>query len=85
MYEFIFDELAIDFLNKLPKDLRERIFKKIISTKGDPIHFFERLKGRDDYKLRIGDYRTIADIDQNIKLIKIILVGHRKNIYKKLT
>jgi mRNA interferase RelE/StbE len=83
MYEVIFDEEAIDFLNKLPQDLCKRIFNKIISTKENPAHFFERLKGRKDYKLRVGDYRAIADIDNNSKRIEIILIGHRKNIYKK--
>ena len=50
MYGIIFDEDAIDFLNTLPKEIKERIFKKIISTKEDPFHFFERLSSRTDYK-----------------------------------
>ncbi len=33
-----------------------------MSTKAKSHHFFERLTGRTDYKLRIGDYRAIADI-----------------------
>ena len=43
MYDLVFDEEAIDFLNKLSKDLKERIFNKIISTKEDPLHYFKRL------------------------------------------
>ena len=81
-YEVLFDEEPIDFLNKLPKELKKRIFSKIISTKEEPFHYFERLEGRKEYKLRIGDYRAIADIDSNS--IKIVLIGHRKNIYKKI-
>jgi len=84
MYEIIFDEQAIGFLNKLPIQLKERIFNKIISTKENPFHFFERLEGRKDYKLRVGDYRIIADINQSNKKIEITKIGHRKNIYKKL-
>ena len=82
MYELIFDEEAINFLKKLPKELKKRIFNKIISTKESPFHYFERLEGRKEYKIRIGDYRAIADIDSN--KIKIVTIGHRKNIYKKL-
>ena len=81
MYEVIFDSKAIEFLNKLEKPLKERIFNKIMLTKENPLRFFERLKGRIGYKLRVGDYRVIADINQNKKLIKIILMGHRKNVY----
>ncbi|MBI4983633.1 type II toxin-antitoxin system RelE/ParE family toxin [Candidatus Woesearchaeota archaeon] len=84
MYELIFDDEAIEFLNKLPKEIKERIFNKIISTKENPFHFFERLVERTDYKLRIGDYRVIADIDQGNRMIKVTVVGHRKNIYKNL-
>ncbi len=84
MYEVIFDQEAIDFLNKLPKEVKERIYNKIISTKENPFHFFERLTGRTDYKLRIGDYRVVVDIDQANGTIKVTIIGHRKNIYKNL-
>ncbi len=83
-YEVIFDDEAIDSINKLPKEIKQRIFNKIISTKDNPYHFFERLTGRKDYKLRIGDYRVIADINENIKRIEITMAGHRKNIYDML-
>lgn len=84
MYEVIFDGEAIGFLNQLPKESKERIFNKILAVKENPFHFFERLSGRTEYKLRIGDYRVIAVIHQNDKKIKIVLVGHRKNIYNHL-
>jgi len=82
MYDIIFDEEAIDFLKKLPKETRKRIYSKIISSKPNPLHYFERLEGRKEFKLRVGDYRIIADISINSKKIEIILIGHRKNVYK---
>ena len=83
IFELILDEEAIDFLNKLPQNIKERIFNKLISTKENPFHFFERLSSRKDYKLRVGDYRIMADLDRNFKRIHITLIGHRKNVYKK--
>lgn len=82
MYKVIFDPEAIEFLEKGEKGLSKRIWNKIMSTKENPHHFFERLTDRSDYKLRIGDYRLIADIDDNKKIIEITLIGHRKKIYK---
>ena len=82
MYEVIFDEEAIRFLHQIPTETKESIFNKIISTKENPFRFFVRLTGRTDYKLRVGDYRIIAEIDQNNKKIKVTLIGHRKNVYK---
>jgi mRNA interferase RelE/StbE len=84
MFEIIFDNETIDFLNKLEKTVKERIFNKIISTKENPFHFFERLSGRTDYKLRIGDYRIIAEIDPKEQKIKVTLIGHRRNVYKNI-
>ena len=53
-----------------------------MSTKENPHRFFERLTGRTDYKIRIGDYRVIADIDDKNKKIEITVIGHRKNVYQ---
>ena len=84
MYTLIFDEEAIVFLNKLDKNQKERIFNKILDTKDDPFHFFEKLSGRPEFKLRVGSHRVIADIKQNDKVIEILHIGHRRNVYKKL-
>jgi len=67
MYEVIFDEAAIDFLNTTPREIKKRIYNKIMSTTENPLHFFERLVGRKDYKLRIGNYRAIASINRDEK------------------
>jgi mRNA interferase RelE/StbE len=84
MYTVIFDDKAIEFLEKLDKNNRERIFNKIMSTKKDPFHFFEKLTKKELYKLRVGDYRVIADISKNEIKILVLLIGHRKNIYDKI-
>jgi mRNA interferase RelE/StbE len=84
MYELIFDDEAIEFLNKLPKEVKRRIWDKLTSTKENPFHFFERLTGRTDYKLRVGDYRVVADLDRGNNTIKVTIIGHRKNIYKNI-
>jgi len=64
MYIVVYDEEALQNLEKLEKKIRNRIFHKINSTKENPFHYFERLTGRNEFKLRIGDYRVIADINE---------------------
>ena len=83
MYDIVFDEKAIEFLEKLDKKKRKRIFDKIMLTRDSPFHYFERLTGRNEFKLRVGDYRAIADIDETKNRISVFVIGHRKNIYKK--
>jgi mRNA interferase RelE/StbE len=34
------------------------------------------------YRLRIGDYRVIYTIDDNVLIIEIVRVGHRKDVYR---
>lgn len=84
MYTVHFDSEAIDFLEKSGKGLAKRIWNKILSAKENPHRSFARLTGRKDYKLRIGDYRVIADIDDSKKVIEISLIGHRKSVYKQI-
>jgi len=84
MYKLIFDEEVIKFLDKLPKDISKRIFKKIQDTKENPHHYFIKLTNRQEYKLRVGDYRVIAEINDSEITIYIITIGHRSYIYKKI-
>ncbi len=81
-YSLIFDRKALEFLAGLPRGLRQRILEKAAAAKENPRHFFERLEGRQDYKLRVGDYRLIADINHGLHRIEVTLIDHRKRIYK---
>ncbi|MFH2020676.1 MAG: type II toxin-antitoxin system RelE/ParE family toxin [archaeon] len=83
-FEVLFDPESIDFLNKLEKPIRERIYNKIIISSENPYHFFERLAKRPEYKLRVGDYRVIVDINQSTNRIEVTFIGHRKDVYSKL-
>ena len=73
-----FDEEAIKFLEKLPFNIRQRIFNKIMSCSDEPFRYFHRLTGRTDYRLRVGDYRAIAEINSRIQ---VTFIGHRRNVY----
>ena len=82
MYEIQFDKRDLDFLNKLEKEIKERIWNKLQQCKEEPFRFLEPLEEIDGYKLRVGDYRLIIDIDNSTKTLKVLKIGHRKNIYE---
>ncbi|WP_414518967.1 type II toxin-antitoxin system RelE family toxin [Nostoc sp. PCC 9305] len=43
----------------------------------------KKLKGKENaYRIRIGDYRIIYDIFDDLLVVNVVEVGHRKNIYK---
>lgn len=72
------------FLEKLPKDISYRIVHKVDLIKDNPFHFVEHYEGESYFKLRIGDYRILLDINTSLKLIEIRVVGHRRDIYKRV-
>ena len=71
------------FLRKLPRFLSARIVLKARDMKTDPFHYLEHYEGETYYKLRVGDYRLLVDVDFQKKRLFIRVIGHRKNIYKK--
>ncbi|MBI2668074.1 type II toxin-antitoxin system RelE/ParE family toxin [Candidatus Woesearchaeota archaeon] len=83
MYILIFEKKALNFLNKLERNIKDRIWSKIQQCKEDPFRFLEHLEEINGYKLRVGDYRLIIDVDQTNKILKVIKIGHRRNIYDK--
>lgn len=84
-FNIIWSERAISRLNELPKTIRIAVYKKVGMLKEDPYRKeVKRLRGLPYFRLRVGDYRVIFNIDKNVFQILVITVGHRKNIYKQL-
>lgn len=43
---------------------------------------YKKLKGRNGYRIRIGDYRIIYEVFDNILTVDVIHMGHRKDVYE---
>ena len=71
-------------LRALPKKERQRIAEQIDALKTDPRPTgCKKLKGREDfYRIRVGDYRVVYQIEDEVLLILIVRVGDRKEIYE---
>ena len=83
MFELIFEKRALHDLNRFEHNIKERIWKKLQICKIDPFRYFEKLIETNGFKIRIGDWRVIADIDQTNRTITILKVCHRRNIYER--
>ena len=84
MYEIIISEKAFRQLSKLEKPIQTHILKVLERIRIRPEAYVKKLVGDPGYRLRVGDYRIILDINKNKLIIFILKVGHRKNIYKNL-
>ena len=78
-----FSEESVVQMQRMEKIVVKRIIKKLDSTLPTPHSFFKRLEGRPEYKLRVGDYRIIANIDEKSHVVVIRSIGHRRDIYKR--
>ena len=83
MYEVELTDIALKELGKLEKNLQERIVKTLERIRIRPEPHLTKLVGDSGYKLRVGDYRIILDLDKGKLLILVIKVGHRKSIYEQ--
>lgn len=41
------------------------------------------LSGRPGYRVRVGDYRIIYTIEDDVLLVVVVTVGHRRDVYNK--
>lgn len=82
MYNLVFGKNALEQWSKLEQEIKERIWNKLQQCKENPFHFLEHLTEIEGFKLRVGDYRVIVDVDNFSKTIIVLKVGHRKNIYE---
>jgi mRNA interferase RelE/StbE len=71
-------------LRDLPDPVRRRILETLARLAIDPrgAPNVKALVGRNGYRLRIGDYRVLYIIEDEIELIRITTVGHRGHVYE---
>ena len=83
MYAILFSLSAKKQLQKFDKKTQKHIISVLERIRIRPERFLKKLVGDPGYRLRIGDYRVIMDIDKGNLLILVIKIGHRKSIYRK--
>ncbi|MGM5481515.1 MAG: type II toxin-antitoxin system RelE family toxin [Nanobdellota archaeon] len=83
MYEIVLTGEAKKSLTKLHKEDQKRIVSALERCRVRPHHHVTKLVASPYFRLRIGKYRAIVDIDNGRLIIIVLEVGHRKNIYKR--
>ncbi|BAY98622.1 addiction module antitoxin [Tolypothrix tenuis PCC 7101] len=69
---------------KLSPELQDRIQIKIDSLAIEPRpNGVKKLKGTENsYRIRVGDYRIIYEVYDDVLLVNVVEMGHRRNVYK---
>jgi len=85
VYKIIFKKKAAKSLNKLPHNVVKTIRERLEAVASDPYAEHpnaKKLQGRDGYRLRVGDWRIIYEIQNEQLVILVLKVAPRGEVYK---
>jgi mRNA interferase RelE/StbE len=72
-------------IRNLAPQIQTRVMTRILALGNNPRSAdVKRLAGEDDlYRIRVGDYRVIYTIEDDVLLVLVVSVGHRSEIYRR--
>ena len=85
IYEIIITKYIQKQLDNLPNNIQERVYDKISQLAEEPRpDGVVKLKGYDnEYRIRIGDYRLVYEIQDEQLIVLLVQCKHRRDVYKK--
>jgi len=82
MYDVIVSNVAKKQLDKMDFIAVKRITSKLLQLENNPRPSgYIKLKGKNGYRIRIGDYRVLYEINDKSKEVIIYKIAHRKESY----
>ena len=63
--------------------MAKRIYDAVSRLQNEPFRFVVKVVNSPWYRMRVGDYRVIVDIQQGRLMVLVLRVGHRRKIYGK--
>jgi mRNA interferase RelE/StbE len=84
MYEVYLERHACDDLQQLPKHVYNRAIQRVRRLSENPRpEGCRKLEGSiNDWRLRVGDYRVIYEIDDSHKRVNVMRIKHRREAYR---
>ncbi len=82
-YRIVWSIQASKQLESLDRSVAKRIHEKVGQLYQNPERYVEKIVRNPYYRLRVGDYRVILDIQNEMVRILILKVGHRSNVYER--
>jgi len=71
-------------LEELSEPLRKKIAARIdaLAKEPRPVNSKKLTDSDDLYRIRVGDYRVIYQVEHRMVLVTVIRVGHRRDVYR---
>jgi len=84
MYRIVFTNSAAKEFRGLSKQLQQRIRLAIDGLQENPRpDGVKKLSGHNDlYRIRVGQYRVVYEIDDEVRVLTVTRVRHRRDVYR---
>ena len=70
-------------MERLPAEVYDRLDSAILALADEPRPAgCVKLKGREDWRIRVGDYRIVYGIDDEQRIVEILNIAHRRDVYR---
>ena len=70
-------------LESLPDKIHDKVVSRLLLLKNNPRpQGVKKLRGETGYRIRVGDYRVLYDIDDENNVLEIYSVAHRREVYR---
>ena len=83
-YRLIIKRSAERDLRRLPRELFLRLNKQILALREEPRPAgVRKMEGSvSDWRLRVGDYRLLYEVNDTERTVTIVRVRHRRDVYR---
>ena len=72
-------------LRKLDRSIQERVVRRLEKLEKDPRPSgVEKMEGDEStYRIRMGEYRIVYEIQNKVLVVLVLKVGHRREVYRR--
>lgn len=86
-YKIEFTKSALKEFKKVSKKIRDKLLEALELLATNPYSELiksKKIRGAQNlFRIRIGDYRVVYEVQKNILKIIVIKIGHRREVYRK--
>jgi len=85
VYKLVFTKQAVKTLQRMPASIAKTIYQKMEIISQNPFESHSsvtKLQNREGYRLRVGDWRIIYEVQQEKIIVLVLKIGLRKEVYR---
>jgi mRNA interferase RelE/StbE len=85
-YKILFQKSAFKEYKALHKEVKKRVDQVLEILSINPLSEvlrYKKIRGKENhYRIRVGEYRIIYSPQERVLIVRVIRIGHRKDVYR---